>query len=276
MDVISTEVSQTVVDNEVVTPVVEEVAPVVEEAVVEPVVEPVDEPEDNPDESVDDHVYKYGSLEFSKDDLDISDDMRSELSERGLDIDALAIDLYDGDSFGLSEENLQSCYAVYGKIAVDTYLASVEQNLKSGSDAYDTVKAGAVTQAEEAWETTMELTGGKEGWDSLMKWSDDTLSDEEIGSINEVMENGTWQMQELVIRGLVARSGINAVAPVKAEEPSLDLVQPDGVDSSASDTGALTQAEYIAMLSSGEYKAMSPQDQASIDARRRAGISKNI
>lgn len=217
-----------------------------------------------------------GSMQFlDKDitinDLEIPDDLRTGLEEKGFKVDDLAKELYSGE-FGLSDETKEKLYEVYGKYVVDSAISSITNANELYKLNAKEIEKQATENSDNAWKETVEILGSEEGWDNLTSWAEENLQPEVIEQINEVMENGNWASQKLIIKGMHAEY----LASQEGGEKKLELTDLGSNSKGSSDEGALSYAEYNQLLRSGEYSKMSPQEQAVVDNRRRLGQQKGI
>lgn len=215
----------------------------------------------------------FGGTEITIEDLDIPEDLSSQLSEKGFDAADLAKELYTGE-FGLGEETIAKLNEAYGSIVVNSVLNGI--NAQNQLVAYEgkAQAESAEKAAGEAWTETLAIVGDEAGWDSLMEWSGENLSEDEIQSVNNIMENGDWNSQKLVIEALYAKSQIQSGSG--AIEQGVTLTDTDNSGNGNTDNGAISFADYREMHASGEYSKLSPKEQLAVDARRRLGQNKGI
>ena len=250
----------------------DEVLEVTEEIVQDAVVET---PVETTEEVKDAEPMLFMGQEIALESLDIPDDLRSGMSQHGLDVDVIARELYTGE-FGLSEETKSKLDAVYGKYVVDAALKGIENSNKMAEFSAKESEAATVKAAEAAWSETLEIVGTEENWDSMNAWAEKTLSEAEMDSVNAIMEGGDWFTQKLVIQALWEKSGLKpAGAPVVEAEKTIDLVDL-GSGAASGEDGPLTFEEYKDIIGSGEYTRMTQAERNLTDNRRRAGIIKGI
>ena len=289
-DVITTEVSSTTVEAKPVH--LEEPAPEVDETLVEQEAKETTETQEKPEEKEelvkpekvekeelesDDLkgekeepvVLKYGDIEFNMEDLDIPDDLKEGLSEKGFNVEDLAKQLYSEE--GLSAETKQKLYDAYGKFAVDATLRSIETENKMNLAEAKSAKEAATKAAETAWNETLEIVGDEKGWNDLTAWAEKSLSDDALAELNDVMENGTWTAQKLIIKGLQAEKDKGVVG-----EKDVELTDLDNSSLGGDDDGPMTFVDYNKLISSGEYGKLTAAEQNTIDQRRRAGMNLGI
>ncbi len=217
--------------------------------------------------------------------IEISDDLSGMLSEKGLDAQTLAAELYSGDEFGLSEETKGKLYEQFGKFAVDSYLNGLKAQNDLTLSRFETEGKAAQEAAQAAWTETLGIVGSEEGWNEAVDWAEENFTDQERAEWDEIMESDNWTMQRLAIQDLANRAGLKPSAAPQGGHPaqasgsmagqsngSLELIEANGGDSRADAGGAITAQEYRQMWSS----SLSAQEMQALDARRRAGIQKGI
>lgn len=226
--------------------------------------------------------YTYGGQAVE---IEISDDLSGILSEKGLDAQALAAELYSGDEFGLSEETKGQLYEKFGKFAVDSYLNGLKAQNDLTMSRFESESKAAQEAAQAAWTETLGIVGSEEGWNEAIGWAEENFTDQERAEWDEIMESNNWTMQRLAIQDLANRAGLKPSAAPQGGHPaqasgsmtgrsneSLELIEANGGDSRSDAGGAITAQEYRQMWSS----SLSPQEMQALDARRRAGIQKGI
>lgn len=216
-----------------------------------------------------------GELFFEGEQVSVTvpDDLKGQLEDSGVDVNKAVNELFAKDSdFSLSAETRVPLDEKYGKAVVDSYLSAIKQQ----NQATMRNNAQAVKDAEaankEASEWSDELVGGAENWAALEEWAGANLEDSQIESFNRAMDSGDKWMQELAIREL--NNSMN-----KAEgDTNVELIS--GQLSSNTEGSALSSQEYLREMTSGEFMKLTGSDKAkaqeSLDARRRAGITKGI
>lgn len=206
--------------------------------------------------------------------IEIPDDLSSELSAKGLDAKSLANELYRKDgNFTLTDETKQKLDGIYGKFAVDAFLSS----LKTQNDAFLKGAADNKAAAEQADATRFseiaELVGGEAGWDKLTAWGNENLSDQEIDDLNQVMQSGNAGLQRYAVQMLANKQR------AAEGDPSAVLIQ--GESPAAAEGGALSaeayRQEFLAASKTFKGDKRGYQQAVSkLDARRRAGMAKGI
>lgn len=207
-------------------------------------------------------------------DVEVPDDLRSELSEKGIDVDKAVAELYakDGD-FNLSDETRAAAEAAYGKSAVSAFLNSLKSQNEAQSFKNEVTAKEAKAAEEQAKAWSDELVGGEESWDAMAEWvsADESISDDEIASFNEAVQSSNKYIQELAIRDMHRR--------YTEANGDGDPVLVDGDSASRSSMGGpMTSADYmseIARIDSLPHSERGPAT-AAADARRQAGINKGI
>lgn len=212
--------------------------------------------------------YHFGGEEVS---IEVDASHREAFEAKGLDIDALAAELYraDGD-FTLSEESMNKCYEAFGKFAIDAFI----QGLKAQNEATIAgwkAEVEAATRADtERFETLSKEIGGEQGWTQLEAFALETLTDEELAAFNEVMASGNMYLQQYALKDLEARRhSVQGDTEVK-------MIQGDNVSHGDADSGPMNARDYI--MATAALGSKFPNDkagyaraQAALDARRRAG-----
>lgn len=262
-------------------------APVEEEVIPteEPEPEPTEEPEPEPEPAEEpspseDPVFTYNGQEVE---LEVPEDLNQMFTDKGLDLQAVTAELYSGDEFGLSDETKEALYAQFGKFSVDSYLSGLKAQNDLSMSRFEQDAKAVETAAAEAWEQTLGIVGDEAGWNSLMDYADENLTDQDRDDWNEIMESNNWTMQRLAIQDLANRAGIKAESAPSSLHPaqangsmvgdSLELAEANGGDSRGTgDTGALSRAEYQKLWSA----SLPAAERDALDARRRAGIQKGL
>lgn len=196
----------------------------------------------------------------------IPPDMANFASEKGIDIEAVAKEVYSKD--GLTDATKQTLYDAMGKWQVDAYLDGLKAKDQANLDSALATAEQQTKAQEEAWDETMTIMGGEDRWNDLDAFALSTLSEAEIAEFNAVMENGSLYMQKLMIADLW---GKYAAAGAPAAPVQLDLETGDNIPAGDA-KGAITSEEYMAAFTSGDYH----KDPAAWDARRQAGIQKGL
>lgn len=208
---------------------------------------------------------KYGGMDVN---VTVPVEVANLAGEKGIDIQAVSKELYDSEDFSLSEATLGTLYDAFGKFQVDTYLRSVKAGNDQAVNDYNT-QVEYMNEAEKgAWEATMEVMGGEDKWDDLSAYALSNMEDDELDEFNEIMKTGTPRMQQLMIKDVYSRFK-EAGAPVAPTVLDLEEGQTGGVSDG---TGPLTGAEFLKLITSGEYK----KDPEKYDTLRRQGLAKGI
>lgn len=206
--------------------------------------------------------------------VEVPDDLKSSLSDAGVNVDTVLSELYGKDSdFALSDETRKPLDEKFGKPIVDTFLSSLKQQNDSVLKGAESAKKAAEEANAQAAEWSNELVGGEEQWDSLSEWAAGNLEESQIESFNKAMQSGDKWLQELAIKDLHSKyqnsEGDTHVSLISGDSA--------GSDSSGSPLG---RDEYIAEMTSPEFMKLRGQDkdkaQAQLDARRRAGQRKGL
>ena len=273
------DIGQLVAPVEPVAPIVP-VAPIAPVAPVEPVVpvepttpvEPV-QPK-KPDKPVFEPVTEDFSLKGMKyKDQDVEVTIPKEVcnlaKEKGIDVEAVTKELYSSENHTLTDETKKSLYDAFGKYQVDVYLDYVSQQNEQSLNTYKSNLETKSQNEKAAWDDTMKIMGGEDHWNDLSEYANENLTDAEIQDFNTIMEKGSLKMQQLMIADLYGKfeKAGSPVAPA-----TLDLEE--GKNIQASDTGGqpLTAAEFLKVMTSGEYRK-NPQK---YDTLRQKGIDKGI
>lgn len=234
----------------------EEEAPDPSEAADSPDEEP--EGEEEPDST--------GDLEFDGEPVtvDVPEDLRAELSDKGIDVDGVVKELYSGE-FGLSEPTLQKLYDAYGKPVVDGYLNGIKATSESNMQAHRNQVEADKANTQKALDAAYEIVGGEEGWGDLEGWAAQNWTDAQFDDFNSVMDSGNQYAIKLALE---------AAKRQRADSEGVDALDIHESDSASisSNNAPLTSAQYIAGFSNGEAN----KDPAAWDARRSAGISRGI
>lgn len=213
---------------------------------------------------------QFMDLQFTLDDIEVSEDLTNGLKDAGFELKDLAKELYTGE-FGLSEDTLGKLYEKFPKYVVDATLKAIKTSNEGTIKSINEHQEGLKQAAESAWKETLEIVGSEENWDKLTVWAGENLSDEEYDAVNEVMEGSNWTIQKLVIESLYKKSGLD---PVKPENPSLDVT--DLTSKVGNEEGPMSYDEYNKLWASGEYGKLPKEEQNAIDVRRRKGIELGI
>lgn len=239
----------------------------------EPAVEGEGSPDDTDgsvdnDESVDNEATDEPlDLKFEGEavEVDIPDDLRDTFKEKGIDINEIVSDLYGGDEFGLSEDNINKLSEIYGKSLVTGYIAAIKSQNELAKSQVNDIKQAHEQENTSRWDAALEQVGGEEGWAGLEGWAAKSLSDEEFSDFNSVMESGSKYAQKLAISDMMSRHN-------KSEgDLSANIIEGENGGRGDSEI-MLSSAEYLELFKSGEYS----KNPVHYDAMRRLGQSKGI
>lgn len=242
--------------------------------------EPEGEEEKESDKDKDKDETEEGEFFIGDTEVEITvpDDIRSELTEKGLDVDQIVKEMYSKGGNGRpSEGTIGKLYELYGKFSVDSYFNALEiQN--SNTLESQAREEEDLSKAEAArFDECVEMLGGQEVWDSLEAFALENLSDEELKDFNEVMGSGLPFAQNLALLDLKAKMGQD-----KGDSPD-GLVTPDSSAApEADEVGApMSKQEYLREVGViGEKFRYDPKgfDKASkeLDARRRLGMQRGL
>ena len=117
------------------------------------------------------------------------------------------------EATGLGLDNYYDEYAKSGNLSDKSYKDLAGKGLdKTLVDSYI---AGQNALADKHVNTIHSVVGGKEKYDTIVKWASDNLADNEVKAFNDTMDNGTLDQAQLAISGIQAK--YNSVN----QEPSL-------------------------------------------------------
>ena len=212
--------------------------------------------------------YFYGDEAVS---IEVDASHREAFAEKGLDIDALAAELYkEGGNFTLSEESLNKCYEAFGKFSIDAFLSGLKAQNEAAVQGWKTEAEARIKADEDRFNSLAADVGGVEGWGRLETFALETLSDEELKGFNEVMQSGNQYLQQYALRDLETKR--------KAAQGDDEVKLIEGRPSASGDgeSGPLNARDYIKATAElgGKFphdKAGYAKAQAQLDARRRAG-----
>lgn len=208
--------------------------------------------------------------------IDIPQDVTDALAEHGLDAVAIANELYaKGGEFKLSAETKEKLDKIYGKFAVDSYLAGLKAQNEGFMHQLQRDSEAAEKANSERFDVVSKEAGGAEGWANLERFALDTLSDEELSAFNEVMESGNQYLQMYAVRELESR---RKAAQGDDKVTLVDATSTAGADA---DNAPLSGQEYIraiAMLGKtyGNDRVARAAAEKALDARRTAGMKLGI
>lgn len=209
---------------------------------------------------------KYAGFDVQ---LAIPKDVANFCQQNGLDAEAITKELYESESFKLSDETLQPLYEKFGKWQVDAFFDGIKAKNETILAEYKTTTETKASQEKAAWDSTMEIMEGQDRWDDMASWATKNLTPDEIEEFNLVMEKGTARVQALMIRDMYGRFK-QAGSPAA---PAALLELEEGMnDNNQQALQALSHADYHKLLSSGEYR----KDPAKYDAMRRLGMQKGM
>ena len=202
--------------------------------------------------------------------IDIPQDVTDALKEHGLDAVVIANELYSkGGEFKLSAETKDKLDKIYGKFAVDSYLAGLKAQ-NEGLMHQLTRDAEAAEKADgERFDVVSKEVGGADGWANLERFALSTLSDEELTGFNEVMKSGNQYLQMYAVRELEAKR-----KSVQGDDKVM-LVDATGA-ASGDNAGPMSAQEYITAISQlgkqfGNDHVGHAAAERALDARRVAG-----
>lgn len=216
----------------------------------------------------------YADLEVE---VSVDDEVRSALTEKGLDADAIVKELYASKDFSLTRETKDKLDAAFGAYFVDYYLRTVkESNDRMVSDH----KAGIEAQeasVREAEEWGVQQVGGD--WEAFEQKVLPKMSEAQIEQFNAAMASGNKLVQEYALKAALAMTGEEAAASavVEPEVPEIEL----GGESASNDSGAITAQEYRSLMiqvrkDTTGNRAAYAAEMAKLDQRRAAGIARGI
>lgn len=186
-------VEQVVIDTSEETsgPTLEEQAAEIDAANEEQVEAPEERPEWLPEKfnSAEDLAKAYAELEnrmSAKETETVETDAREELSNAGLDYDALSQEFWqNGD---LSEESYRLLEnSGIPKEIVDSYISS------------------QLSVVDAQRNQIINEVGGEDGYSALTDWASNNLDESEIDYFNKVMDSNDWQAIRMQVRAIAAR-----------------------------------------------------------------------
>jgi len=210
---------------------------------------------------------KLGDFEGT---VTIPADLANLAGEAGIDISAVASELYASEDFSLSDETKDSLYDKFGKWQVDSYLAGIKAQNDNTLSAHKSQVEEFTAASQKAWDATLEVMGGEDRWDDMADYAQRNLPPDEVEEFNNVMEHGSMRMQQLMIKDMYAKFEVAGKPVLSADSVVLDLEEGDNGKGDV--ITALTKAEYLALFPTGEYH----KDPAKYDKLRQAGINKGI
>lgn len=201
--------------------------------------------------------YQYQGQEVE---IEIPDDLRTELSAKGLDVDALAKELYSNEKFEFSQETREKLEAAFGKTMVNAYMQGLKAQNELTMQAFKNASEAKQAADNAAWDAALTQVGGEETWGAMEAWAQNTFTDEEFSQFNKIMDSGDAYAQKLAINDVLSRYR-------KSEgDDGAHLV--DGETAPPAGDGAgLSAQQYLNLFKTGEYY----KDPAKYDALRRKG-----
>lgn len=208
--------------------------------------------------------------------IEIPQDVTDALKEHGLDAVVIANELYaKGGEFKLSAETKEKLDKIYGKFAVDSYLAG----LKAQNEGFMLNHKASAEAAERAnterFEVVAKEVGGSEGWGNLERFALETMSDDELTAFNAVMESGNQYLQMYAVRELEGRR------KAAQGDDKVTLVDATGAASAGNDNAPMSGADYMRAIAQlgqkyGNDKAARAAAERALDARRTAGMKAGL
>lgn len=208
--------------------------------------------------------------------IEVQPDHREAFEAKGLDIDALAAELYSKDGgFALSKESYDKCCEAFGKFAIDAFISGLKAQNEQAVAGWKHEAEARVRADEERFSGLCADLGGEEGWNRLEEYALTTLTDDELAGFNEVMASGNQYLQKYAVKELEGRRkathGDDAVA----------LIEGNATPAGSSDTAPLNARDYIKATAElgSKYqhdKVGYAKAQAALDARRRAGLASGL
>lgn len=227
-----------------------------------------DQPKPDDTKEPEDVRYFFGGEEVS---IEVDPSHREAFESKGLDIDALASELYSKEGeFKLSEESYQKCCEAFGKFAIDALLGGLKAQNEQAMSGWKHEAEARVKADEDRFTSLCNDIGGSEGWTRLEEYALETLSDDELAAFNEVMASGNQYLQQYAVRELEGRrKGAHG-------DDSVTLIEGNATPAGNADNAPLNARDYI--KATAELGAKFPHDkvgyakaQAALDTRRRAG-----
>lgn len=214
---------------------------------------------------------KYGDYEVE---VQVDDEIRSALTEKGLDADAIIKELYGSEDFSLTRETREKLDKAFGAYFVDYYLNSTKFHndavIKEHQQSLE-AQAAAVREAEE-W--GVQTVGGD--WDAFESKVLPMMTDAQIEQFNAAMASGNQMVQEYALKAALALTNGEATV-AEPEVPEIEVAGESAPDTN----GALSFKEYRDLMikvkqeTRGNPRAYQEQMRA-LDNRRAAGIARGI
>ncbi|MGL6086622.1 MAG: hypothetical protein ACRC29_11985, partial [Enterobacterales bacterium] len=123
-----------------------------------------------------------GEVEFyfggEKVDIEVDPSHREAFEAKGLDIDALAAELYRKDGeFKLTDESYQKCCDAFGKFAIDALISGLKAQNEATASKWKHEAEARVKADEDRFNSLAESVGGTDGWNRLEEYALETLTD---------------------------------------------------------------------------------------------------
>jgi spore coat protein CotF len=137
-------------------------------------------------------------------------------------------------------------YAEKGELGEESYTKL--QGMGLGKDVVDNYINGMKAQSDLQVTRIHNEVGGADSYNNMVTWASENLSEAEVNSFNNTMENGTGDDAILVAKGMAAR--YQATQSPKTQEPNLfkgDAAQvSDAFRSTAEVVNAINDKRYAA------------------------------
>lgn len=207
----------------------------------------------------------------------VPDDIRSELTDKGLDVDQIVKDMYSKGGNGRpSEDTMGKLYELYGKFSVDSYFNALEVQNRNTLETQSREEEDLAKAEEARFDECVEMLGGQEVWDSLESFALDTLSDEELNDFNEVMQSGLPFAQNLAMMDLKAKMGqAKGDSPEGLMTPDSASQESEGVSSPLSKSDYLREVGVLSEKYRYDPKGFNKASKE-LDARRRLGMQQGL
>lgn len=207
----------------------------------------------------------------------VPDDIRSELTDKGLDVDQIVKEMYSKGGNGRpSEDTMGKLYELYGKFSVDSYFNALEVQNRNTLETQSREEEDLAKAEEARFDECVEMLGGQEVWDSLESFALDTLSDEELNDFNEVMQSGLPFAQNLALVDLKAKMGqAKGDSPEGLMTPDSASQESEGVSSPLSKSDYLREVGVLSEKYRYDPKGFNKASKE-LDARRRLGMQRGL
>lgn len=208
--------------------------------------------------------------------IDIPQDVTDALKEHGLDAVAIANELYaKGGDFKLSPETKEKLDGIYGKFAVDSYLAGLKAQNEGFLHQSQRDAEAAERANTERFDVVSKEVGGAEGWAGMERFALETLSDDELTAFNAVMESGNQYLQMYAVRELESRR------KAAQGDDKVTLVDATSAGSSDNDNAPMSGADYVRAIAQlghkyGNDRVARANAERALDARRTAGMKAGL